>query len=410
MRAFASLFQQLDGSVGTNAHVDALAAYFSAAPAADGAWALALLLGKRRRRLLTGRRLRQICLEAAGLPEWLFDACRAQVGDSAETIALLLPELNLPAAEPLELPLRQWMAERLPALAALQPEDQAAAVLRIWAALPPPQVFLFNKLLTGGFQVGVSGGLVTRALARLAGVEEAELAHRLMGGFEPSAESFEALLAPATAAATTPISRPYPFFLASPLESERLHDEDPDAWQVEWKWDGIRGQLIRRAGTTFLWSRGEELINESFPDLVALGDALPDGTVLDGEVIVWHPQQERPEPFAALQRRLGRLNPGGALLCDAPAAFVAYDLLEQDGRDRRPERLRHAALEGLQLALPAAADPPAAGRLHRSTRLPLPAWEALEPLRRQARSAGAEGLMLKALDSPYQAGRRRGSW
>jgi DNA ligase 1 len=412
VHAFCALFDTLDRSSGTNARVDGLAAYFAAVPPADGAWALVLLLGKRRKRLLTGRRLRQICLEAAGLPEWLFDACHAQVGDSAETIALLLPQLALPAAEPLELPLHQWMGERLPALAALEPEAQGAAVLAIWAALPPEQVFLFNKLLTGGFRVGVSGGLVTRALARLAGVEEAELAHRLMGGFEPSAEAFAALLAPTDPDAATPIGRPYPFFLASPLEPERLQSEDPAAWQVEWKWDGIRGQLIRRAGTTFLWSRGEELINGSFPELVALGDTLPDGTVLDGEVIVWRAELERPEPFAALQRRLGRLKPGGPLLREAPAAFLAYDLLEEGGRDRRPEplRLRLAALEELHQALPAAAHASEAGRLRRSSRLPLPAWEALEPLRQQARAAGAEGLMLKALDSPYLAGRRRGSW
>ena len=412
MHAFCALFETLDCSSGTNARVDALAGYFTAAPPADGAWALQLLLGKRRKRLLTGRRLRQVCLEAAGLPEWLFDACHAQVGDSAETIALLLPQLALPAAAPLGLPLHQWMAERLPALAALEPDAQAAAVLAIWAALPPAQVFLFNKLLTGGFRVGVSGGLVTRALARVARVEEAELAHRLMGGFEPSAAAFSALLAPANADAATPISRPYPFFLASPLEPGRLQGTDPAAWQVEWKWDGIRGQLIRRAGTTFLWSRGEELINDSFPDLVALGDALPDGTVLDGEVIIWRAEQEQPEPFASLQRRLGRLKPGAALVREAPAAFVAYDLLEQGGRDRRPEplRLRFAALDALQQALPSAADSPSAGRLRRSSRLPLPAWEALELLRQQARAAGAEGLMLKALDSPYLAGRRRGSW
>jgi len=412
VHAFCALFETLDRSSGTNARVEALLAYFSAAPAADGAWALALLLGKRRKRLLTGRRLRQVCLQAAGLPEWLFDACHAQVGDSAETIALLLPDLNLPPAAPLELPLHRWMAERLPALAALEAEAQAQAVLQIWAALPPEQVFLFNKLLTGGFRVGVSGGLVSRALARLAGLEEAELAHRLMGGFEPSAEAFEALLAPALADGGPPISRPYPFFLASPFEPGRIESSPAKDWQVEWKWDGIRGQLIRRAGTTFLWSRGEELINDSFPDLVAAGDTLPDGTVLDGELIVWHPQQQRPEPFAALQRRLGRLNPSAALLRDAPAAFVAYDLLEQGGCDRRSEplRRRQAALEELLLAVAQAEATPTARRLRHSSRLPLPTWEALESLRQQARDAGAEGLMLKALASPYRVGRKRGDW
>lgn len=412
MHAFCNLFECLDRSSGTKARVAALVGYFREAPAADAAWALQLLLGKRRRRLLTGRRLREICLGAAGLPEWLFEACHAQVGDSAETIALLLPQLQLPVAEPLDLPLSVWMAERLPALAALDGEAQAQAVLQIWASLPPPQVFVFNKLLSGGFRVGVSTGLVTRALAEVGQLEEAELAHRLMGGFEPSAAAFTALLSPTASGEAAPISRPYPFFLASPLEPERLQADDPADWRAEWKWDGIRGQLIRRAGTTFLWSRGEDLLNDSFPELVALGDALPDGTVLDGEVIVWPAAAERPSGFAALQRRLGRRSVSRSLRQACPAAFVAYDLLEEGGRDHRQQPLaaRLQALNQLNQLVREAASEEQNGRLRLSVGLPLQNWEALEPLRSQARQAGAEGLMLKRLDSPYLAGRKRGHW
>ena len=412
MQAFADLFQQLERSSGTKARVEALAAYFSAADPADGAWALALLLGKRRRRLITGRRLRQIALERSGLPEWLFDSCHAQVGDSAETIALLLPRLALPPAPPLALPLAAWMGTRLPALASLEGEAQAEAVLEIWAGLPEGQVFLFNKLLSGGFRVGVAGGLVTRALAEVAGLEEAELAHRLMGGFEPSAAAMEALLAPLEAGAAAPISRPYPFCLASPLEVERLAASDPADWQVEWKWDGIRAQLIRRDNQTFLWSRGEELINGSFPELEGLAALLGQGTVLDGELTVWPAEASQPAGFGPLQRRLGRQKPGAGLLRECPAAFVAYDLLEQGGQDLRPEPLnrRRAALEDLVRQLPEADSTPAAGLLRLSPVLPLGSWEELETLRQQARSVGAEGLMLKALDSAYGVGRRRGLW
>ncbi|MBM5821575.1 MAG: ATP-dependent DNA ligase [Cyanobacteria bacterium K_Offshore_surface_m2_011] len=412
MQAFADLFQQLERSSGTKARVEALAAYFRAADPADGAWALALLLGKRRRRLITGRRLRQICLERSDLPEWLLDACHAQVGDSAETIALLLPRLALPPTPPLELSLAEWMGSRLPALAALEGEAQAEAVLAVWAALPEGQVFLFNKLLTGGFRVGVAAGLVTRALAEVAGLEEAELAHRLMGGFEPSLEAMEALLAPPEAGAAAPISRPYPFCLASPLEAERLAATDPAGWQVEWKWDGIRAQLIRRDSQTFLWSRGEELINGSFPELEGVAALLGQGTVLDGELTVWPAGASQPAGFGPLQRRLGRQRPGGALLRECPAAFVAYDLLERGGRDLRPEPLgrRRAALEDLVRGLPEAASTPAAGLLRLSPVLPLGSWDELETLRQQARSVGAEGLMLKALDSAYGVGRRRGLW
>ena len=412
MQAFADLIQQLERSSGTRARVSALAAHFTAVDRADAAWALALLLGKRRRRLITGRRLRQICLERSGLPEWLFDSCHAQVGDSAETIALLLPQLALPPAPPLELSLAEWMGRRLPALATLEGEEQAEAVLAIWAGLPEGQCFLFNKLLTGGFRVGVAAGLVTRALAAVSGLEEAELAHRLMGGFEPSAAAMEALLAPLEAGATAPISRPYPFCLASPLETERLAATDPAGWQVEWKWDGIRAQLIRRSGQTFLWSRGEELINASFPELDGMAEGLPQGTVLDGELTVWPAEASQPTGFGPLQRRLGRQKPGAALLRECPAAFIAYDLLERGGRDLRPEHLgrRRAALEDLVRGLPEAASTPAAGLLRLSPVLPLGSWQELETLRQQARSVGAEGLMLKALDSAYGVGRRRGLW
>ncbi len=412
MRAFADLFQQLERSSGTKARVEALATYLSAADPADGAWALALLLGKRRRRLITGRRLRQIALERSGLPEWLFDACHAQVGDSAETIALLLPQLALPPAPPLELSLVEWMGTRLPALAALEGKAQAEAVLAIWAGLPEGQAFLFNKLLTGGFRVGVAAGLVTRALAAVSGLEEAELSHRLMGGFEPTAAAMQALLAPLEAGAAPPISRPYPFCLASPLESERLATTDPAGWQVEWKWDGIRAQLIRRGGQTFLWSRGEELINASFPELEAGAELLEPGTVLDGELTVWPAHATQPAGFGPLQRRLGRQKPGAALLREWPAAFVAYDLLEQGGQDLRHEPLsqRRTALEALVRRLPEAVSTPAAGLLRLSPVLPLGCWDNLEALRQQARSVGAEGLMLKALDSAYGVGRRRGLW
>jgi DNA ligase-1 len=409
MHAFCALFDALDGTTGTHARVASLEAYFRAADPADAAWALQLLLGRRRRRLITGRRLREIVVGLCGLPPWLVDDCHAQVGDSAETIALLLPGDE--PAEPLDQPLHHWMERTLPELAALEGEEQAVAVAAVWRTVPRSQLLVLNKLMTGGFRVGVSHGLVQRALARAGALEEALLAHRLMGGFEPSAAAFSALLDPAPSGAAA-LSRPYPFFLASGLDPGRLAATDPADWLVEWKWDGIRGQLIQRGGEAFLWSRGEELINAAFPELIALARQLPDGTALDGEVIVWPGGAERPEPFAALQRRLGRRKPGAALLRDAPAAFVAYDLLELEGRDLRSEplRQRRAALEVLHHRHPVAAAAPGAGLLRLSPALPLPCWEALEPLRQEAGAIGAEGLMLKRLDSPYLAGRRRGHW
>jgi DNA ligase-1 len=462
MRRFALLYSDLDAAPGTTARVAAMVSYFAEAEPADAAWALQVLLGKRRRRLITGRRLRQICLEASGLPEWLFDACHNQVGDSAETIALLWPgdvaadpatakapgesadpEASVAAAAveaaplavegrsegparavgssrpsasaPADQPLHVWMEQLLPAAAALEGEEQAAAVRRLWRGLDPQQLLVACKLLTGGLRVGVAQGLVVRAFARLSGLEEALLQHRLMGEPPASAEAWRALLAPAEDGQEL-ASRPYPFFLASPLqlapgEAPPLPGDAGD-WLLEWKWDGIRGQLIQRQGGSFLWSRGEELIHDSFPELLQAAARLPDGTVLDGELLVWLPGEQRPAPFAQLQRRLGRKRPGRGLLAECPAVLVAYDLLECSGEDIRawPLSRRRAALELLLRQLPAAPGGPDAGVLRLSSALPLVQWSELEPLRQSAEAAGAEGVMLKHGDSPYLAGRRRGHW
>ena len=418
MRRFAALYSELDAVTGTRAKVELLARYFETAEAADAAWALPVLLGRQRKRLITGRRLRQICLEGSTLPEWLFDDCYAHVGDSAETIALLWRQLapnsaNGPSLA--ALPLHHWMAHLLPRAAELEGEAQAEAVRELWRGLNPAELLVANKLLTGGLRVGVAQGLVVRALAQVSGLEEALLTHRLMGGFRPSAEAYAALLAPAEAGEATP-SRPYPFFLASPLEQAPAGagplPGSPHDWLAEWKFDGIRGQLIRRAGQSFLWSRGEELIHAAFPELIALAERLPNGSVLDGEILVWPADAEQPAPFAQLQRRLGRKAPGNKLLAECPAAFVAYDLLEHGGHDwrARPLQERRTALEALFQQLAEATQAPEGGLLRLSPRLALDAWEQLEPLRQQAASAAAEGLMLKALASPYLAGRKRGHW
>jgi DNA ligase-1 len=423
MRRFAALIEQLDHTGGTGAKVALLQRWLAAEPPADAAWALHCLLGKQRRRLITARRLRQICLEQAGLPEWLFDDCYAQVGDTAETIALLWRQVGSAAAahrhataSPADAPLHHWMEEVLPGVAGLEGEVQAEAVRALWHQLAGMELLVMNKLLSGGFRIGVAQGLVLRALAGLSGLEESLLAHRLMGGFTPTPAAWEALLA-AGRHDEERSSRPYPFFLASPLELAGDGAAPPlagsvDDWLIEWKWDGIRGQLIRRGGTSLLWSRGEELINPAFPELIALADSLPEGTVLDGEVIVWPAGEPRPAPFAALQRRLGRRRPGPKLLEECPAAFLAYDLLEQDGQDlrRQPLSRRRAALEALERQLPAAAAAAAAGPLRLSATLAPAGWDQLEALRQRARQVGAEGLMLKAAASPYLAGRRRGHW
>jgi DNA ligase-1 len=276
MRAFQDLFNQLDQVTGTKAKVQALVDHFQGVDPGEAAWALTLLLGKRRRRLITGRRLRDILRDRGGLPDWLIDDCYGQVGDSAETISLLWPAVQerveatdpgLPSGEG-DMPLRWWMDTLLPAISTRSDDDQANAVIWLWHSTPPDQHFIVNKLLTGGFRVGVSTGLISRAIAEAFDLEESLVVQRLMGGFEPSAERFVQLTACATADEHRSSGTPYPFYLASPLEPERLQETSAKDWQLEWKWDGIRGQLIHRGSGVYLWSRGEELVNESFPELV----------------------------------------------------------------------------------------------------------------------------------------------
>jgi len=423
MQVFCRLYEQLDRTTATGGRVRLLTAYFAAVAPADGAWALHCLLGRQRRRLVTGRRLREICLQGCGLPAWLVDDCHAQVGDSAETVALLWNRHRPdPAGGRAAEPLHVWMEQILPPLATaargvgIEGLPQADAVQDLWSGLAPMELLVVNKLLSGGFRVGVGPGLVLQALAACSGLEVPLLQHRLMGGFVPSAGAWRELLAPAGTGGPE-ASSPYPFCLASPLP---LPDAGaaplpgpPEGWLVEWKWDGIRGQLIHRAGQAFLWSRGEELINHVFPELVAAAAAdLPVGTVLDGEVLVWPAGATQPAPFHQLQRRLGRKTPGPRLQADCPAVFVAYDLLEMNGEDwrQRPLGQRRAGLEALLTPAAGGAPTAAAGRLRLSPALALSTWDDLEPRRRQAAAAGAEGLMLKDLGSPYRAGRRRGSW
>ena len=416
MKAFQALFDQLDRMNGTNAKVKTLAEHFRSTPAADAAWALHLMLGKRRRRLVTGRRLRDILRDRGGLPEWLISDCHGQVGDSAETISLLWPAIkDRIHVEPTDRssinadqPLHWWMEDLLPAIGALKDDEQADAVLSLWKALPDEHHFIVNKLLTGGFRVGVSTGLISRALATAFALEDTLVVQRLMGGFKPSAAAFVALTRPQEPEEQQSSGVPYPFFLASPLEPERLADTQASTWQVEWKWDGIRGQLIHRGSGVYLWSRGEELVNDSFPELVDVATALPEGTVLDGEVICWREGEATPMGFDQLQRRLGRKTVGSTLKRECPMRFVAYDLLERSGTDIRQHPLRERQQE-LDDVL-AHVDHGESWRLHRSPSWILESWPALEQQRNNARERNAEGLMLKRIDSPYLSGRKRGHW
>ncbi len=408
MQQFAALYQQLDSTTKTSERLLALARYFRDAPPEDAAWCVWFLCGERPRRAVTVGLLQTWCAELAGLPQWLFDVSREFVGDLAETIALLLPPPATHSSEGLH----HWVTERLLPLASQTPEQRREAVLQAWNTLPGTQRFLFNKLLTGGFRVGVSRRLIIRSLADFSGLPADVIAHRLMGHWKPSAHFFHQLVAPETADAD--ISRPYPFCLAHPLPQDdaaeilnpTLHPRLGTAtdWIIEWKWDGIRAQLIRRQGHTFLWSRGEELLTDRFPELEQACAQLPDGTVLDGEITAW--KNEQLLPFTELQKRIHRRSVTARLQATVPVRFIAFDLLEHNGSDLRqqPGLQRRQQLETL-LQLPQLHP-----QLQLAPRLPATTWTDCWTLRQNCREQRVEGLMLKHTAAVYETGRVVGAW
>lgn len=406
MEAFARLYAELDASTRTLDKVAALRRYFSAAAPADAAWAVYFLAGGRPRQLIPTRQLRVLACEVAGIDDWLFEESYQAVGDLAETIAHVLP----PATGLTAVGLAEWVEQRLLPLRGLAPEVQAERIRSYWQELDWAGRFLLAKLIGGGFRVGVSRLLVTRALAEHAGLDPKVVAQRMMGftamvadgSARPDATRYAALLSHEDAAGDGDAGQPYPFFLAHQVELPLARFEErlgrPSDWLVEWKYDGIRGQLVKRRGEVWLWSRGEELVTDRFPEVVALARELPDGTVLDGEVVVW--KDGRPAPFALLQQRIGRKTLTKKVLAEAPASFIAYDVLEWQGQDVRGQAQwqRRQLLQALSLPL--------------SPLVEAADWAALAALREQSRERGVEGFMLKHRQAAYGVGRTKadGTW
>jgi DNA ligase-1 len=395
VKVFADLYAALDGTTKTNEKIEALGAYLASAPPEDAIWAISFLIGRRPKRLIESRKLAQWALEEARMPEWMFGECYSAVGDFAEVMALLLP----PSEASTALPLHYWVEERMLPMRNWDDGARRDSIVAAWRQMDERQRFAWNKLLTGEFRVGVSQNLVVRAIAQSSGVDANVIAHRLMGDWQPTPEFARELLAPQSSDAD--ISRPYPFCLAYPLEGT-VEELGPLAeWQAEWKWDGIRAQLIRRQWKTFLWSRGEELITDRFPELAAAGAALPEGTVLDGEIMPW--KHGMPLPFTQMQRRIGRKLLGNKILSEVPAVLVSFDLLELGGEDlrERPLEWRRERLAEIVEGKQSLVLSPLAEAV---------SWEELAAMRQESRSRGVEGLMLKRRGSPYRVGRRRGDW
>ncbi|HEV2693781.1 MAG TPA: ATP-dependent DNA ligase [Verrucomicrobiae bacterium] len=425
MKRFTQLFQELDETNRTNEKVTALENYFREVSVPTAAWALYFLCGRKVPRVVTSTNLRHWISEESGFPAWLVEECYEAVGDLAETAALLLPENESSIA----LPLDEFVQARLLPLTTLPDMAKKSLLLQTWRELNSKERLVWNKLITGSFRVGVAQTLVVRALAKVAGIEPAVMAHRLAGKWEPTAADFQRLMNPSEN--EVEVARPYPFYLASPLEGTAEALGDIAEWQCEWKWDGIRAQLIRRQGEALVWSRGDEMVTEMFPEVADIGQVLPDGTVLDGEILAW--QAEKPQPFAALQRRLGRKTAGEKLRKEFPVVFLAYDVLECDGADwrsrplaERRERLEKIVAEAMDfkpvekpvekklitpdlfLLAPSTIRPELPLRL--SEVLSPQSWSELGALQKESRERAVEGIMLKRRDSVYGVGRQRGNW
>ncbi len=401
MKRFTELYMELDASNRKNAKLAALKRYFAEVPPADGAWAVFFLTGNRLKRPIKLTDFREWAGAACGFPPWMVEECYNHVGDLAETLALLLADGKRSGLTE-DRPLHQIVEEDIAPLREMEPEPQRKRIESIWASLDGSTCFIFNKLITGGFRVGVSHTLVCVALADLAGVEPPVMAHRLMGNWQPTPAAYDTLFSGEESGDQS--AKPYPFCLAHPLDDDAKSKLGEVAdWQIEWKWDGIRAQLIKRGGEVIIWSRGEEMVTEQFPEVAEAAAHWPDSVVLDGELLAW--AGEQPEPFSELQRRLGRKKVGAKLRKDVPVVFMAYDFLELGGKDLRSESTtaRRAKLETWAASIPT-------DTFRLSPLVTAESWSAVAALRETSRSRRVEGLMLKQAGAPYQAGRKKGAW
>ena len=398
MKEFATLITKLGTSTKTNEKLAALSHYFATAEDADKVWVIALFSGRRPKRMISSAFLSLWCMEVAMLPAWLFEECYHTVGDLGETIALLLPETNTEGRPDKSL---SFFIEAFIRMEKADEPVKKDFIISSWMMMSKDERFVFNKLLTGNFRIGVSQKMIVNALARTVQLEPSVIAHRISGNWDPSTTSFHDLLS--EQATSIDFSKPYPFYLAYAIDNDVKALGPENEWQAEWKWDGIRGQLIKRNNEIFVWSRGEELMTDKFPEYHLLKELLPEGIVLDGEIIP--SVDKKPLPFALLQTRIGRKNVTKKHLQDAPIAFFAYDILEYQGQDIRewPLEKRRSLLEDIVTKL----DHPV---LLLSPVINFSSWEQLAAIRESSRDMGSEGIMLKRRSSGYQVGRKVGDW
>lgn len=398
LQLFAALVSDLSTSTKTNEKLQSLVDYFAVAPDADKVWVIAIFSGRRPRRAVNSRLMRDWCTAMTGIPDWLFDECYHTVGDLSETLALLLPETKEPGQvnESLSFYLEQFIA--------IEKEEESTRkkfIIDSWQKMDRDERFVFNKLITGSFRIGVSQKTIVNALAKIVDLSSSVIAHRISGNWDPVTTSFNDLLS--ESASVSDFSKPYPFYLAYAIDDDIENLGETNLWQAEWKWDGIRGQIIKRNNELFVWSRGEELMTDKFPEYIILKDLLPDGVVLDGEII---PATDgKPLAFAVLQTRIGRKNIGKKQLQEAPISFFAYDLLEYNHEDWREKPLTERRKKLEEIIFPIKNN-----AIQISQLIEFNSWIELTEVRKNSREMNSEGIMLKRKDSEYKVGRKRGDW
>lgn len=398
LELFANLVSELSSSTKTNEKIQSLVDYFATAPDADKVWVIAIFSGRRPRRAVNSRLMREWCTEMVNIPEWLFNECYHTVGDLSETLALLLPDVKNENQK------TESLSYYLEKFIAIEKEDESIKknfIVDSWQQMNKNERFVFNKFITGSFRIGVSQKTIVNALAKVVELSPSVIAHRISGNWDPVTTTFKELLS--ESASLSDFSKPYPFYLAYAIDDDVENLGDINDWQAEWKWDGIRGQMIKRNNELFVWSRGEELMTDKFPEYFILKDLLPDGVVLDGEIIP--AVDRRPLPFAVLQTRIGRKNISKKQLQEAPISFFVYDLLEYNYEDWREKPLTERRKKLEEIIAPIKNNVIQISEIIRCN-----SWNSLAELRKKSREMNSEGIMLKRKDSVYKVGRKRGDW
>ena len=411
MKQFAQLIKTLDGTNKTNVKVQALSQYFKEASDQDKVWTIAILSHRRPPRPVNTTLLRTWAAELSHIPTWLFEESYHIVGDLAETIALVVPSTEKGSKKSLTSFLQEMMALKQKTEA-----EKKEYLFQHWTILDYYERFVFNKLITGSFRIGVSQKLMTRALSKATGIEEDILAYKLMGNWEPNRISFHDLVLEEKE--SDYLSKPYPFFLAYAVEDDVTDLGQATQWSAEHKWDGIRSQTILRNDEIFVWSRGEELVTDKYPEFEAFVGSIPNGTVLDGELLPY-PKGEI-GTFKDLQTRIGRKNVSKSLLEKIPVKLKVYDILEWKGKDIRNKTYleRRHILETFISETRNIGDAERSRSdtsynelpLLLSERMQFNSWEDVAKERELSREKHSEGLMLKRNDCTYQVGRKKGGW